>query len=380
MTYIIKVVKIVLNIIYLPFKLLKTKKQITLISRLSNTKTTDFKLLEEELIKELPDYKIVVLCKTMDNKLAYIFHMIKQMYHISRSRVVILDSYCILVSMLKHKKDLKVIQIWHALGLLKKAGYAILDKEEGRNKEIAIASNMHKNYDYILTSSKDCINSISEVFNYDKNKVHSVPLPRIDLIKSTKYIDETRNKILKKYKELNKKINILYAPTFRKNEKVLQEKLNELCAAIDYDKYNLIVKLHPLSKIEIDNKNVINDKEFSTTDMMTVAEYVISDYSSIIYEAGIMNKKLIFYAFDLDSYSVNRSFFIDYNKELPGPVIKEAKEIINFITNGDYSNYNNDLITKYVDCNIDNYTNNMVKFIKKILSKEKRNDKWNMAY
>lgn len=375
MKHIIEVVKIILNIIYLPFKLLKTRNQITLISRLSNEKTTDFELLEKELKKELPNYKIVVLCKTMDNKLAYIFHMIKQMYHISKSKVVILDSYCILVSMLKHKKNLKVIQIWHALGLMKKAGYAILDKEEGRNKKIAIASNMHKNYDYILTSSKDCINSIAEVFNYDKNKVYSVPLPRIDLIKSVKYIEETKNKILNKYEVLNKKTNILYAPTFRKDETVLEEQLNELCSTIDYEKYNLIVKLHPLSKIQITNNNVINDKEFPTTDMMTVSEYVISDYSSIIYEAGIMNKKLIFYAFDLDSYSVNRSFFIDYNKELPGPIIKEAKEIINFINNEDYSKYNNKLIKKYVDCSIDNYTKNMVKFIKKIIPKEKRNDK-----
>lgn len=375
MTYIIKIVKIILNITYIPFKLLKTRNQITLISRLSNNKTTDFDLLEKELKKQFPDYKIVVLCKTMDNKIAYIFHMIKQMYHISRARIVILDSYCILVSMLKHKKNLKVVQIWHALGLMKKAGYAILDKEEGRNKKIAIASNMHKNYNYILTSSKNCIKSISEVFNCDESKVYSVPLPRIDLIKNTKYLEEIKNKILEKYKTLNTKTNILYAPTFRKDETMLQEKLNQLCSAIDYKKYNLIVKLHPLSKIQITNDNVINDKDFSTTDMMTVSEYIISDYSSIIYEAGIMNKKLIFYSFDLDSYSVNRSFFIDYNKELPGPIIKDAKNIINFINNEDYSNYNNDLIKKYVDCNIDNYTKNMVKFIRQILSKEKRNDK-----
>lgn len=375
MTYIIKIVKIILNITYIPFKLLKTRNQITLISRLSNNKTTDFDLLEKELKKQFPDYKIVVLCKTMDNKIAYIFHMIKQMYHISRARIVILDSYCILVSMLKHKKNLKVVQIWHALGLMKKAGYAILDKEEGRNKKIAIASNMHKNYNYILTSSKNCIKSISEVFNYDESKVYSVPLPRIDLIKDTKYLEEIKNKILEKYKTLNTKTNILYAPTFRKDETMLQEKLNQLCSVIDYKKYNLIVKLHPLTKIKVTNDNVINDKEFSTTDMMIVSEYVISDYSSIIYEAGIMNKKLIFFAFDLDSYSVNRSFFIDYNKELPGPIIKDAKDIINFINNEDYSNYNNDLIKKYVDCNIDNYTKNMVKFIRQILSKEKRNDK-----
>lgn len=369
MVYIIKFIKIILNIIYSFFKLFKTKNKITLISRLSNNKTPDFILLEEQLKKDLPQYEIVVLCKKMDNKISYVFHMIKQMYHISTSKLVILDSYCILISMLKHKESLKVIQIWHALGLMKKAGYAILDKEEGRNKKVALASNMHKNYDYILTSSKACINSIGKVFNYDNKHIYSVPLPRIDLLKDKKHIGKISNDILNKYPILNKKTNILYAPTFRKNEEKLKEKLDELCDAIDYKKYNLIVKLHPLSKIKPSNDKVIIDNTFSTTDMIYVSDYVISDYSSIIYEAGIMNKKLIFYAFDLDEYSIKRSFFIDYKKELPGPILKNGKEIIKFIKDDNYDKYNNDLITKYVDCSIDNYTKNMVDFIKKTIKK-----------
>ena len=117
MTFIIKIINFILNVIYLLFKCFRRRKQITLISRESNNITTDFKLLSEELKKELPDYKIVVLCKKMDNKLLYAFHMLKQMYHISRSKVVILDTYCYLISNLKHKKDLVVIQIWHAIGI-----------------------------------------------------------------------------------------------------------------------------------------------------------------------------------------------------------------------------------------------------------------------
>ena len=98
MTFIITVVKFILNVVYLFFKLFKKRKQITLISRLSNTITTDFVLLSNGLKKALPDYKVVVLCKKLDNKLAYIFHMLRQMYHISRSEVVVIDSYCILDS------------------------------------------------------------------------------------------------------------------------------------------------------------------------------------------------------------------------------------------------------------------------------------------
>ncbi len=368
MTFFAKVLKFVFNFIYLFFKLFKTRNQITLISRESNDITVDFKLLEKELKKELKDYKIVVLCKRIDNKFLYGFHMFKQMYHIARSKVVVLDTYCIAISILKHKKSLKVIQIWHALGLMKKAGYSILDKDEGRSKKESKLFDMHENYDYIFTSSVNCIDSMSKVFNYNKKYFKSVPLPRIDLLKDKSYHKEIRNKILSKYKILGHKINVLYAPTFRKNDDIIGEAINDMCKYFDFDKYNLIIKLHPLSQIKIKNNKVIKDSKFSTLDMITISDYVISDYSSIIYEAGIMNKKLIFYAFDLKEYKNNRDFFIDYYNDLPGPIVYNGKEISDFLKNGNYSKYKDrDLISKYVDTTIKNYSKNMALEIKKII-------------
>ena len=91
--------------------------------------------------------------------------MFKQMYHIATSKIVVLDGYCILISILKHKKDLKVIQLWHALGSLKKFGYSSLDKRDGRGKKIADLMNMHKNYSYILTSSEVSRPFFREAFN-----------------------------------------------------------------------------------------------------------------------------------------------------------------------------------------------------------------------
>lgn len=371
MTFIINVLKCLLNVIYLFFKLFKKRKQITFISRQGNSPSIDFLLLENELKSKYFDYKIVMLCKKMDNKILYLLHMFKQMYHISRSKLVVLDSYCIAISILKHKKGLKVVQIWHAIGLMKKAGYASVGKEEGRSIKTSNLMNMHKNYTHVFVSSENCIKSMSEVFGCDEKIIHSVPLPRIDLLKNEQYINKKIKDILKEYPKLKSKVNVLYAPTFRKDEKEMQKKVNDLCNEFDFSKYNLIIKLHPLSEIEIQNKNPIFAKEYTTTDMIYVSDYVISDYSSVIYEAGILKRKLLFYSFDLDDYKENRDFFINYKEEIPGPICQDAKEIVNYLKKYEHNKYKNkNLVSKYVDLSIKNYTNNMVNELIKIIETE----------
>ena len=67
------------------------------------------------------------------------------------------------------------------------------------------------------------------------------------MLVDSKKIGFTQEKIYKTYPNLRKKKNILYVPTFRMNAK-MQEKVQDLIAKIDLTKYNLIVKLHPLTK------------------------------------------------------------------------------------------------------------------------------------
>ena len=182
---------LVLKIIYAFIKIFPTENKITFISRQSNKPSVDIKLLSEALKKSLPNYKIVVLSKKIDdgliNKICYCFHIIKQMYHIATSKIVILDSYCISISVLNHKKNLKVIQMWHAIGLLKKAGYSIVNKTEGRKQTLAKTLKMHNNYDYILVSSDNLRKPFQKVFNCSNSQLITLPLPRVDLLKNKKW-------------------------------------------------------------------------------------------------------------------------------------------------------------------------------------------------
>ena len=108
-----------INLLFLPFH---QKERVVMISRQSDTPTLDICLLSEEFEKH--NIKFVILAKTLKKSLtgmiSYGFHLLCQMYYLATSKVVIVDGYCILVSILPKRNGQCVIQMWHALGAIKK--------------------------------------------------------------------------------------------------------------------------------------------------------------------------------------------------------------------------------------------------------------------
>lgn len=376
--FLIKVGTVLLNGIYSVIKLLPTKRKVTMISRQSNDPSMEFLMIKEELHNQDEKIEVVLLCKTLDNgiestlssKVRYCFHMVSQMIHIATSEVVILDSYCIVASILKHKKSLKIVQMWHSMGTMKKFGYTTLDTLEGSSRELAFAMKMHNNYDYVFASAEAYKDHLAKGFHCDIEKIITMPLPRLDLLKSEEYALKIRGKIYESYPELQEKPMILYCPTFRKEEEWFEEALQKLVDAIDTEKYNLVIKLHPLSKVEI-KKNVVVAKEFSSFDMIFAADYVISDYSCIVYEAAVRNIPLFFYNFDMELYLDGRGLAIDYNKELPGVISADPGVIAEAINKQENENtYDMQALRRFAEKYVEpteHVTRNIVDFIRQFI-------------
>lgn len=360
-----------MNFIYSFLKLFKVQNKVTFISRQSNEVGIDFKLLVEEMKKEKSNIKTVVLTKKLEkdffNKIKYFFHMFVQMYHIATSKVVILDSYCIMISILKHKKELKVIQIWHALGSLKKFGYSSLDKKDGRNSNIAQEMNMHKNYTYILTSSEVSSPFFREAFNATEEQMKIMSLPRVDFLQSEIYKKQIKDKFYKIYPETtNEKENILYCPTQRKNGKM---NINQIVEAVELDKYNLIVKLHNGQEyVYIQGQDIERETEFTGMDLLHIADYIITDYSAIVYEAAIVEKPIYFYDYDYDTYINDRGWYIDYKTEMPGPIEKDINTIMKLIKEKQWDKQKVvDFKKKYINDLTYNVTEKIVKLVLNVM-------------
>ena len=320
--------------------LVPSRNKVTLVSRQSDEPSVNFLLLKQEFESREDPPQVVMLCKTLKRsfpaEFAYLFHLLRQMYHFASSRVVILDSYCILASVAKHRSDLVIIQMWHSIGTMKKFGHTTLGTNEGSPEKLAQAMRMHANYDYIFASSDAYRDQLAAGFGNDPDKVVIKPLPYLDLLTSESYAQKTREKVFARLGDLSKKPTILYCPTFRKDERGLQKAVTALIEAVDYERYNLVIKLHPLSKIMVDDPRVFAPSEFSTFDMLFVADAVISDYSCIIYEAGLRDTPLYFYCFDYEKYERTRGLTFDYLHECPGVVSPRIETILEAIDRDDY--------------------------------------------
>lgn len=340
MKIILKIGIVVFNLIYYVYKLFPSENKIVFISRQNDEPSLDCLLLSKAICDKEENIEIVKEFRRIPDsfigKIKYVLYMLtRQMYLFATSKVVILDGYCILASVLNHKKDLRIVQMWHAMGALKKFGYAALGNEEGKDPEISKILQMHRNYDYVICSSENCVNYYEEAFRIEKEKIIIASLPRVDLLVDSKKISFTQEKIYKTYPNLRKKKNILYVPTFRMHAK-MQEKVQDLIAKIDLTKYNLIVKLHPLTKENMELGQVLECEEYSALELLDVANYVISDYSAFIFEVAVAQKPLFLYTFDLEEYIHQRGFFIDYCKEMPSKQYRSAGEVANAIERDEF--------------------------------------------
>lgn len=343
---------------------MKTQNKVTFISRESNTPSIDFILLSDKLKKDKPYVKQVILTKKISkgilNKFKYALHIFCQMYHIATSKVVVVDTYIIPVSVLKHKKTLKIIQIWHALGAIKKFGYQILGMGEGSSKVLANAMKMHNNYDVITCASLATAKFFSEAFNTSMDKIKVCGMPRVDYILNVdKNVD-----ILKENPDYIGKKTILYIPTFRKKKPVYIE---DITSRVDKTKYNLIIKLHPLDKTCIDEKYTAKGN-FSTYDLMKFADYIITDYSATAIEASLLNKPLFLYVYDLDEYNNLRGLNINLVCELKNSTSKNIQDILDKIQKDEYDYSQLDVFKrKYIETYNINNTESTCKIIEENL-------------
>ena len=183
MTFVIKLGKLFLKFIYFVMKLFPTKNKVLFLSRQSNNIPLDFELIVKEIKKE--KYDIKVICQrlegtkdTFKQAFKFIGVTLKSMYHLATCRVCIIDSYCIPVSILKHKKSLTVIQIWHAMGKIKQTGYQTLGKRDGRNPKMAKALELHKNYNIVIAGAKAWNFAYCASFGIEEDKLWNIGLPR----------------------------------------------------------------------------------------------------------------------------------------------------------------------------------------------------------
>ena len=261
----------------------------------------------------------------------------------STSRVVIIDDFYELTSMVDKKNDVKLVQVWHACGAFKTFGFSRLGKPGGPKQ----TSTNHRMYDRAIVSSKEIRRFYAEGFGIPIGNVVATGVPRTDMFFDEQVANEMKANFYRDYPEWQDKKIIMFAPTFRGNGRLTghypMEKFNlkEVADALG-EEYGIIVKMHPFvnNQVEIpkgyENRIIDLSENSEINDLLFVTDILITDYSSVVFEASLLDIPMLFYAFDLSEYIATRDFYYEYEPFLPGKLAQTQGELVDAIKNEDF--------------------------------------------
>lgn len=289
----------------------------------------------EELYKRKLDLKInFLLNERIDQKKTFI-GLVKTAFQFATSKIIIIDDFYPMIYPLKIRKRADLIQVWHAAGAFKTFGFSRMGRPGGPSPR----SINHKNYTKAVVSSDGVRDNYAEGFGITIDKVYPAGIPRSDIFFDENYKKYVKKTLYSKYPYLKDKKVILFAPTFRGNGQAsahypfeslnFKELYNEL-----HQEYIFLFKNHPFvnNKLNIPYEYAEFFYDFSDyreiNDLLLVTDILITDYSSVCFEFALLNKPMLFYAFDVEKYIEERDFYYNFFEFIPGPLLRTTKEII----------------------------------------------------
>ncbi len=253
---------------------------------------------------------------------------------LATAKYVFLNDNFMPMANLHFSSEAVITQLWHAEGAFKKFGLSAPLTEEVANRERKCSEKLT----YVICSSKNIVPIYSEAFGIDESKILPLGAPRIDLLLAERDVDEIRKTFDNLHPECKGKKLILYAPTFRENGEADKKLLENIDIKAFNSKlgneYSLLIKLHPQINSSKPVEGAVDvTKGHDIGDLTLICDMLITDYSSACMDFALLSKPCIFFAFDLEEYEKERSFYFDYESYVPGTVAKSFDDVIKAIGN-----------------------------------------------
>lgn len=321
-TWILEKILYAVNKFVLLFPIQENK--ITFVSLEADTLKDDLAMIREQIPAGYEVKEVLFHFRKNDllHAFGYLINMLRQIWHINRSSLVLINDNNYVISKFK-REGVKVVQVWHANGAIKKFGNCL-------KREYQIA-----NYDYILANSKLWKQPYAEAFGVEEGQVKVLGLPKIDQLYNKQWHKEKEAEFYGKYPQCVDKKIILYAPTFRgniyKGFEILAFPYEEVIESLG-EEYIILYKPHPLvtDRKIAKHKNIIRVDEMDLYELFAVSDLLISDYSSIIFDYAITDKPIVYYVPDLEAYKTGVGCFVEH-EDLPGVKCGTGEELVEAI-------------------------------------------------
>ena len=324
------------------YKVTSKKDKIVFMTNKEEELGGSFLPIYNELIKTMPKTKLRTHLKMPRRNFWESNRLLKDA---ASAKVIFLDDYYNQLYGLNLHRDTEVVQLWHAAGAFKKFSFSAFGGLDANTVEFETRA--HRSYTKVVCSSEEIRPFYAEAFNISEEKVLPLGLARTDKLFKDDYQKMIQEEFIEEHPEIRGRKVVTYAPTFRGGARERQTFKNHLdikaFSEKFSDEYALILKMHPsvrngISIPEELAEDVFDLSSMDMNDLLLSTDILITDYSSVIFDYSILKKPILFFAYDLEDYMAERSFYYDYETFVPGPIVATNEELFDKIDNIDQLN------------------------------------------
>ena len=235
-----------------------------------------------------------------------------------------------------------LINLWHGIPL-KKVGYDDYyekdwDSKPQRFRDKIIHVPLGK--EYVVATSQTIAKIYESAFRVSANRVICLGQPRNDVFFDTSLMEKVRGSQKEIGIEQGKHIQILYAPTHRKEGKIPielsrifdLEQLNDFC---EKNQCDFLIKKHFYHRNEVENLQKyprikdITGESWDTQELLMKTDVLVTDYSSIYIDYLLLDRPMLFYHYDYEAYlQTDREMYFKYEDVTPGERAGEFKQFM----------------------------------------------------
>lgn len=287
--------------------------------------------LYRDLQKRKPEIPLYFVTKKGEN--GNIKQGSAQYYRLlAKAKVIIAESW--LPAYLQKKPGQTLLQTWHATTIKK----LLFDTAEPETVKKNYRQKIKKyadtqNWDYFITENEAIKPHYQSCFHLKAEQLVAAGYPRVDYLLRHKNDSVYRINLRKKFGIEQGKKTVLYAPTWRdynygkkKNYDYLPD-FEVLCSCLGED-YLLLFKEHDfLQRMQETRGRFLDMNAAEVQDLLLVSDFVISDYSSIVFDAMAIDIPVLLYANDRAAYEKVRGVYEDVFADLCNWSCKNEKEL-----------------------------------------------------
>lgn len=262
---------------------------------------------------------------------------LQSIYHLATASTILIDNYFGFLAATNFRKSTHCIQLWHAVGAIKKFGLQNPANQFRAEKALKRFKKVYSRFHYIIVGSENMVNIFKDSFGIKESAILRTGIPRTDLFYDLDEQAHIYQQMTNLFSLIKRKKVILYAPTYRPNQfnqSELPFNLNDFYHAFK-DEYVLLIKHHPSVSFQFHNKYadfVINASEYyDINHLLLVTDILITDYSSVAFEFALLERPMIFYAYDINEYEHHSGLIEHYKYQMPGPIVDTTEELIQII-------------------------------------------------